>query len=87
MRHRTTLRATVAATALALSLTGAGLATAAPDAAPVRDRGHHAGTGSAGRLLSGSAEAGSAAVGSAAELAACTLLEPIIPLPICLLLA
>lgn len=83
-RYRTSLRAAVAATTLALALTGAGLATAATD--PVGDRGRHGGTGSAGELLSGSAETGSALAGSAAELAICALLEPVVPLPVCLLL-
>ncbi|MEV0332114.1 hypothetical protein [Nocardia sp. NPDC050717] len=84
MRHRTTLRAAVAAAALGLTLAGSGLAAAAPAAEPIR-HGHHAG------LLSGSAEAGSSALGSAArgsaELAACVLLEAVVPLPVCLLLS
>ncbi|WP_280301701.1 hypothetical protein [Nocardia neocaledoniensis] len=86
MRHRTTLRAAVAAAALGLTLAGSGLAAAAPTAEPIR-HGHHERTG----LLSGSAEAGSSALGSAArgsaELAACVLLEAVVPLPVCLLLS
>ncbi|MFD4429288.1 hypothetical protein [Nocardia sp. NPDC058497] len=82
MPHRTVLRAAVAATALGIALTGSGVATAAPAIDPV-GRGHHSGSAA---LLSGSAEAGSAAAGSAAELAACALLEAVIPLPVCLLL-
>ncbi|MGW6425676.1 hypothetical protein ACWF82_23645 [Nocardia sp. NPDC055053] len=86
MPHRTVLRAAVAATALGIALAGSGVATAAPAIDPV-GRGDHSGprSGSAA-LLSGSAEAGSAAAGSAAELAACALLEAVIPLPVCLLL-
>ncbi|MFE6924566.1 hypothetical protein ACFVAV_26320 [Nocardia sp. NPDC057663] len=84
MLNRTVLRAAVAAAALGIALAGSGFAAAAPTADPI-GRGDHPRSGSAA-LLSGSAEAGSAAAGSAAELAACALLEAVIPLPVCLLL-
>ncbi|MEV6058977.1 hypothetical protein ACIGO9_07570 [Nocardia asteroides] len=84
MLNRTVLRAAVAATALGIVLAGSGVAVAAPSAEPV-GRDHTPRSGSAA-VLSGSAEAGSAAAGSAAELAACALLEVVIPLPVCLLL-
>lgn len=87
MPNRTILRAAAAATALGIACAGAGVATAAPGADPVGRGNHHSGPRSgSGTLLSGSASAGSAAAGSAAELAACALLEAVIPLPVCLLL-
>ncbi|MFI1237715.1 hypothetical protein [Nocardia salmonicida] len=87
MLNRTTLRAAVAATTLGLALAGTGIATATPEAAPIR-HGHHKNHPG---LLSGSASTGSALAGSAAsgsaDLAACLLLEVVVPLPVCLLLS